>query len=141
MSFFRRRSPEPELTNAVFRRFLRARQPASLPWFLCLNEDVQEELAKMGDEYMVDVCIGIGNAVSANTEPSEEPESMVQRLAAKAIEGLQGSRMAPNPVEHMAGISKRHKENVEKHDRETQQKKDNGRSFAGRKPDKIEDAL
>jgi len=111
---------EVDLTNEAYSRWLRACRP-DLVWFLSQAEDVQEQLAILGDDYVQDVCIGIGYAVSnpaaaeAGTKTSagsmDAEVDLVQQLAAAAVRKMVGAHpSAPPPPppprrrETMAGV-------------------------------------
>lgn len=86
---FRRR---PELTEETYHRWLRAGRP---PWLFFLEqpEDVQEQLARIGDEHNQDIAVAIGYAV-------RDPE-----LAEKLVTGTEeevGAATLASAVKQMA---------------------------------------
>ena len=131
---------EVDLTNEAYSRWLRACRP-DLVWFLSQAEDVQEQLAILGDDYVQGVCIGIGYAVAnpaaaeAGTRVAsgsmEAEVDLVQHLAAGAVRRLMGAAEKPAPAarapkETMAGVFER---------RRRPQPKGQPRRFLGRQED------
>ena len=57
MSLFRKTPPPAPLTNDAFARWLRAKSPQPLAFFLSLGELEQETLAGLGDDYTEDLMI------------------------------------------------------------------------------------
>jgi hypothetical protein len=101
-------------------------------WFLGLTGLEQEALAKIGDEYQQDICVGIGYAVlnpqaadaglDAETNPASETALLRQMLESPAT---------------MGGITQRQQEADTETERATQSGKDVRRSFLGREPDEV----
>lgn len=81
---------EVELTSTAYLRWLRAGRP-DFRWFLAQAEDVQETLAKLGDDYIQDVAIAIGYAcqdpalAEAGIEDDAESDGVIARRAAQAV--------------------------------------------------------
>ena len=62
MSLFRRTPPAP-LTNDAYVRWLRARSPQPIAFFLKLSDLEQETLAGLGDDYEEDLAIALAYAI------------------------------------------------------------------------------
>ena len=134
-------SEAPELTEAAYLRWLRARRP---PFELSLSLEVEEQevLANLGDMYERDRCVGIGAAVrdpegaslgaraAAGDEAAEE--SLLDRLARVAAQRNAPPQPAPSDPLSMGGITARRAQRQH----EKLVKKDAGRSFMGRPPDR-----
>lgn len=152
MSLFRKPTPAAvELTDEAFSRWLRARSPQPLAFFLSLSESEQEALALLGDEYTQDLCLGIGFAVhdplvaQAGLDAAENPASednLLLRIAQTAARKAQDAR-APSGAPtrgrgptSMGGFQERTLERVKAKQREA----DEARSFCGRPPDSIRKA-
>lgn len=60
---FRKKIQETEVTRDSFGQWLRAQRP---PWqaFFALSNVEREALAEIGDAYMLDLAVAIGNAIS-----------------------------------------------------------------------------
>jgi len=132
---------EVDLTNEGYRRWLRARQPQPIAWFLSLDEESQEAMGMLGDDYTRDVCIGIGVAVVGELpqQPDETDEDIVRRLTATAIGALGHPAKAhapsePIPAPTLAGIVGRRLASQEAHAESERRRKAEGRSFLGKAP-------
>lgn len=143
MGLFKRKDTRPILTSEAYARWLRAQRP-DLDTFLRLSDVEQEHLAGMGDEYVQDVCLGIGYAVR-NPEAAENGRdalqgdvgaegTLAQQLAvATAAKLLERSHTRPKaPLDKsMGGNTERRQAAVQAR----QRGKDEGRSLFGRRPD------
>lgn len=149
MSLFRKKITILDLTDEAYNRWLRARSPQPIGFFLDLEEVEQESLALLGDEYTQDFCLGIGFAVhdpvaaQAGLDAAENPASegdLLMRLAHAAARKAQGGTNGAEPAPRqktpptMGGLSERHIERVAA----TQREADEARSFLGRKPDPVQ---
>jgi len=118
MIFRRKPPPEVTLTNESFGRWLRAGRPQPITWFLAIDEDAQEQLAILGDEYQQDVCVGIGYAVAdpqladAGLDAADSVESeevLVRRaaadLAANIFRGSMGQQQPLSPAKTTNGTT------------------------------------
>ena len=152
MIFFKKKPIPAVLTVEAFARWIRAKSPQPLAFFLSLDEEEQETLALVGDAYMEDLCLGIGFAVKdpdgakAGLDAMRAPNSpeaegdillkMAQASARKATADLPSEAVAyPNLT--MGGTSDRRIERVAA----TQRKADESRSFLGRKPDAVKETV
>jgi len=141
--------PEPEpptVTVETHGRWIRAGRPP-YQWFAELPADQQEALAQVGDAHDIDRAIAIGYAVrdpeaaekgiAAAAGDLDAEADLVQRLAARAVEKMLGSRSqptAPAPTAQppsMGGLAARRQGRQE----QEQAGRDRGRSFLGRAPE------
>lgn len=116
----------PALTNESYGRWLRASRPP-FAWFMSQPDDVQEQLALLGDSYATELCLSIGYAVrnpqaaeastASATSPGEAEVDLVQQLAASAVQRLMGrseKQAAPPSRETMGGIGERRQQAIER---------------------------
>jgi len=147
MSIFRSKKNIVELTDEAYARWLRARSPQPLSFFLGLAESEQEALALLGDEYTQDLCLGIGFAVQdpvgaqagldASSAGSGDLLSQLAMIAAQKSQDAPtsdaGEMRRSRPIT-MGGVTERRQAKQD----EAQKKLDESRSFLGRKPDSLE---
>lgn len=143
---FRSKTPPPApLTNDAFARWLRARSPQPLAFFLSLDELEQETLAGLGDDYAEDLAIATAYAirdpdaaaigVGRDDDSDDAIEADLAARVGAAIIGAHGpaqatpARTAPT----MGGVSQRRAQR-EHGDRVA---KDEGRRLFGRAPDPV----
>lgn len=134
------------LTDESYMRWLRARSPQPIGFFLDLEEVEQEALALLGDAYTQDVCLGIGFAVNdpigaqAGLEEPAGPGDSQDPLLRLAQQAARKARSTPESVlttpatrgaPTMGGLSERSVARVAA----TQKKADESRSFLGKAPD------
>lgn len=137
------------LTNDSYGRWLRASRPP-FSWFLSQTEDVQEQLALLGDSYATELCLSIGYAVrnpqaaEASTAAVAAPGGatdaevdLVQQLAATAVQRLLGRARTPEAApptpqrETMGGIGQRRQQTI------ARRQADAAGRFMGRAPDAV----
>lgn len=148
MSLFRKTTTTVDLTDEAYSRWLRARSPQPISFFLGLGESEQETLAILGDEYTQDVCLAIGFSVhdpvaaQAGLDAVESPAAegdLLMRLAQAAARKAQASpdaARAPAATPSgltLGGITER-REGLQE---DRQRAQDKGKSFLGRKPDPV----
>lgn len=101
-----RKKPLPEVTTAVYARWLRAQRPP-FTWFAGLSEPEQEALAACGDGYAENFAIAVGYAVqdpaaaaagvdSQRGDPEAESE-LLHRMAAATVQRLLAAKPASAP--------------------------------------------
>ena len=112
--------PAPPLTNESYAQWLRAHRPPFV-MFMALSPMEREQLAIMGDEYVM------GLAEMAAPEQTQDQEDAVTRALKKGIEQVvqghtgrppaytypEGQRPTPPPVPTMAGMGKAPETKVE----------------------------
>ena len=145
-----KKTPQVELSDDAYKCWLRAQRPP-LIWFLGLEPEVQESLAKHGDEFLEDFCIAIGYAAldpaaaSAGLDAEthlEAEEFLVRRMAQGVAQQMTqgGSPSTPAAISaldktqappSMGGVGKRKQETATARQKEASEHK----SFLGRKPD------
>jgi enoyl-CoA hydratase/carnithine racemase len=114
---FKRKQPQPELTNDAYARWLRAQRPP-LVMFLGLSALEQEQLAALGDQHTLDLCATLGyalqnpEAVDAGSADrfgtdAESEIDLAKQLAARFAEKLAGK--AEKPSESFAGFGSRNR--------------------------------
>lgn len=88
------RKKTADISEDAYRRWLRAQRP-QWNWFFRRSEMEQEGMARLGDDYIQDCCVGIGYAVKdpeiadAGRDAATNPESeaiLAQRIAAEMIQ-------------------------------------------------------
>lgn len=142
MSETQDQQPQVEVTEESYLRWLRARQPP-FEFFLGLAPEEQEILARIGDMYERDRCVGVGRAVrdpdtsalasraAAGDKAAEE--SLLQRVARAAAQQEPQQRRGPAPLT-MGGISERARlRAIAAHEARAR-----SRSMLGRRPDPLE---
>ena len=123
-------------------RWLRAQRPP-FQWFFEQPELVQETLAKLGDDHALDLIQGFASAAAHpqalvdGLEATHNPEAE-DRILRRGILDLIGTVMQrqaptapPKPPATMGGMGERKATKAAA----GQAKKDDGRSFMGRRPD------
>ncbi len=86
--FWRKKEPDAVVTNASFARWLRAHKPP-FTWFMSRTEVEQEQLALLGDDYVRDVLVCLGNAVA-------DPRGFAAGAAALAGDEVEIARQVAN---------------------------------------------
>ena len=136
------RKKTADISEDEYRRWLRAQRP-KWDWFFRRSEMEQEGMARLGDDYTQDFCVGIGYAVKdpeiadAGRDAATNPESesiLAQRIAADMIAAkMAGDRPGPIADEApltMGGFGAR------KIRTEIRERTENGvTTFLGREPD------
>ena len=130
MTFWKKKR-EVELDERGYRAWLRAMCP-DIWWFLTLDPEEQETLARLGDERTADVAIAIGAAVhspegaSIGAQGLAEGSSGLDRVKALAVDAARRNNLAGG----LGGLTERREENR----KSAQREKDRGRTFMGMKP-------
>jgi len=135
-----------ELTENSYVRWLRARQPQPLGFFLGLTEDEQEVLADLGDQYTEDCNVALGysiqdpEAVAAGSESDGAEERLARRMAGELLsraETIRNEVAAEQPEEPsqpgMSGVTQRRAQRAFDEESESQE----GKVLFGRPPDRI----
>lgn len=140
-----KRKAQLQLTNDAYSRWLRALRPP-LEFFLQRSELEQEQLAIQGDEYMEDIALAVGQAVS-NPQASDahlrahrgDPagdiklaQMMAENVAARIVGAQQGTmpRHSKPDAPTMAGFGKRKHESA----KVAGQREDLGTELFGQQP-------
>lgn len=136
-----------ELTEGSYVRWLRARQPQPLDFFLSLKPSEQEVLAGLGDGYTEDVCIAMGycvhdpDAVAAGSDDEGAEERLAQRVAGELLNramAQRGQNATGSPANGdrpgMSGVTQRRQVRAFEEARGNQE----GKSLFGNPPDPVE---
>jgi hypothetical protein len=141
----RRRRELPAVTNQSYGWWICAQRPP-FDWFMGLPEEEQLALAKLGEEYVQDVCVAIGTAVAnpmaaeAGLEAASNPAAegdLLSQVAAATVRKLMGTGPTPTrpPMgkptpQTMGGAGARRVEA----DAVKVKRRDSHRTFLGRAP-------